>query len=518
MRTTSGFRLGTTLAATAVIALALLGASPLSAATGTAPLSGWNIATQPTPVGSWYAVTYGSGQWVALGHGASVAVSPDGSTWTEYPIPAGSWQSVTYGDGQYVALSSVNAGPEEIVSSNGQSWAAAPGPTGPWAALTFGNGRFVAVSSTGQIDTSTNGTQWTSAWDHSNYDFTSVTYGDGHFVATDEAMGAIAISTNGLTWSRLFPTPGVTSKWGAVVYGEGNFAAFNDSSSGSVATSVSASVWATHPLTPTQAIDSAAFGCGSFVGVGQSAGATADFISSTSGSTWVAAAVPTDATSDWTAVAYGAHRFVAVDSTGDIAWTATTANCAAVVPKSPQQVSGNIESGRVWTYMHPPASAGTAPVNSYRVNISNATSTKQCSAPVYFEPNCIIAGLRDHQVYWVTAQSHNRFGYSVPTDPEFVIPVASWTFSATASEPVVSQGTPLVVQVTGVRANSEGIYPNSLITVHVGSRVATCYPNPFGECLITISNPPVGSSMISATYTGYGTSYQSPASHVTVQS
>jgi hypothetical protein len=99
-----------------------------------------------------------------------------------------------------------------------------------------------------------------------------------------------------------------------------------------------------------------------------------------------------------------------------------------------------------------------------------------------------------------------------------VIPVATWTFSAMASEPVVAQGTPLVVQVTGVRANSEGIYPNSVITVHVGSRVATCYANPFGECLITISNPPVGSSLIYATYTGYGTSYQSPASHVTVQS
>jgi len=252
--------------------------------------------------------------------------------------------------------------------------------------------------------------------------------------------------------------------------------------------------------------------------VGQSAGATADFVSSTSGSTWVAAAAPIDPTSDWSAVAYGAHRFVAVDTTGDIAWTSTTADCAAVVPKSPQQVSGNINSGKVWTYMHPPANTGSAPVNSYRVNISDATSTRQCSARVYFEPNCIIAGLQDHQVYWVTAQSHNRFGYSVPTDPEFVIPVAAWTFSAMASEPEVAQGTPLVVQVTGVRANSEGIYPNSPITVHVGSRVTTCRANPFGECLITISNPPVGSSMIYATYTGYGTSYQSPATHVTVQS
>jgi hypothetical protein len=166
--------------------------------------------------------------------------------------------------------------------------------------------------------------------------------------------------------------------------------------------------------------------------------------------------------------------------------------------------------------MHPPSSAGGAPVNSYRVNISKGTFTKQCSAPVYFEPNCIIAGLVNHQVYWLTAQSHNRFGYSVPTDPEFVIPVASLSFNAMASEPVVSQGGPVVVQVTGVRANNEGIYPITTITVHVGATIVYCHPNPFGECLLTVSNPTIGTDSIYATYTGYGTSYQSPTSYVRV--
>ena len=506
------------LAATALIAMACFAASPLPVAAASSTVSNWNVATAPSPTGSWYAVTYGNGQWVALGHGADVAVSSDGSTWTEYPIPVGSWQAVAYGDGQYVALSTAISEPGEIVSSNGRTWAPSPGPNGPWTAITFGGGRFVAVSSTGQIDTSTNGTQWTSAWDHSNYDFTSVAYGDGHFVATDDAMGAVAISTNGLVWSRLFPTSNGAAKWGAVVYGEGNFVAFDNLNPGSVATSVNASVWTTRPPSPAQEVDSVAFGCGSFVGVGQSTGSTNSFISSASGSAWSASPVPIDATSDWSAVAYGAHRFVAVDTTGNIAWSATTADCSAVVPKSPQQVSGNINGGKVWTYMHPPASAGASPVNGYRVNISNGASIKQCSAPVYFEPNCIIAGLENHQVYWVTAQSHNRFGYSVPTDPEFVIPVASSSFSAMASAPVVAPGAALVVQVTGVRANSEGIYPNSVITVHVGSTITSCHPNPFGECLISIAKPPVGSSSIYATYTGYGTSYQSPASHVTVQS
>jgi hypothetical protein len=487
-------------------------------AMGSSTVSTWSVATQPSPAGSWYAVDYGGGQWVALGHSADAAVSSDGSTWTEYPVPTGSWQSVTYGNGHFVALSSADVNPEEVISTNGHSWTAVSGPPGQWTALTFGDGRFVAVSSAGQIDTSTSGTQWTVAWNHSNYDFTSIAYGNGHFVAADSALGAVAISTNGVDWSRLFPAPNAGTKWGAVVYGEGNFVAFDSSSSGYVATSVSGSAWSLHHLSPVQDTDGATFGCGSFVGVGQSTGAVSSFISSSSGSSWTAAAAPIDSTSNWTAVGYGAHRFVAVDNTGNIAWSSTNADCAAVIPESPQQVSGNIVNDKVWTYMHPPSRAGSAPVDSYRVNISDGASTKRCSAPVYFEPNCIIAGLKSHQVYWVTAQSHNRFGYSVPTDPEFVIPVTSTSFSAIAVEPVFSSGSPVVVQVTGVRANAEGIYPNSTITVHFGAKTAFCHPNPFGECLLTISNPPLGSDSIYATYTGYGTSYESPTSHVTIQS
>ena len=511
-------RLGTIAAAAAMIAVAGFVVSPIPVAMASSPGNVWNIATEPSPTGSWYSVTYADGQWVALGHSPDVAVSPNGSTWTDYPVPAGSWQSVTYGNGHYVALSSTNANPEELVSTNGQSWTSLTGPAGPWTALTFGDGRFVAVSAAGQIDTSTNGTQWTPAWHHSNLDFTSVAYGNGHFVVGDSALGAVGISTNGVNWSRIFPAPNTATEWKAVVYGEGEFVALDGSSSSYIATSVYGYVWTLHQLPPGEQIDGATFGCGSFVGVGQSTVSSDSFISSTSGTAWATTTVPTDATSIWTAVGYGAHRFVAVDASGNIAWSRTTANCSAKIPVSPQQVSGNIKSGRVWTYMHPPASAGGAPVNSYRVNISKGSFTRHCVAVVYFEPNCIIAGLANHQVYWVTAQSHNRFGYSVPTDPEFVIPVASLNFNAVASESVVPHGSPMVVQVTGVRANNEGIYPNSTITVHVGPRIVDCHPNPFGECLLTISNPPIGSDAIYATYTGYGTSYQSPTSHVTVQS
>jgi hypothetical protein len=255
------------------------------------------------------------------------------------------------------------------------------------------------------------------------------------------------------------------------------------------------------------------------VGVGQSTTSTDNFITSNLATAWTAAPVPVDATSDWTAVGYGAHMFVAVDASGNIAWLDPSGDCSAAIPTSPQQVSGNIDHGKVWTYMHPPSSVGGAPVNSYRVNITNGTITRQCSAPVYFEPNCIIAGLADHQVYWVTAQSHNRFGYSVPTDPEFVIPVASWNFSAVASAPVVSAGDAAGGTGHGCsRERRRESIPAPRSRCTLGARSPTCHTDPFGECILTIPNPPVGTDSIYATYTGYGKWYHSPMSHVTVQS
>ena len=515
LRKIPAFRLRISAAITTLVVAVCFVALPAPDAMGSSPLSVWNVASAPSPTGSWYAVDFVDGRWIALGHTAYVAVSLDGSTWTEYPVPAGSWQSVAYGNGRYVALSSVNASPQEMISTNGVNWTMVTGPAGTWTGLTFGEGRFVAVSSLGQIITSMDGVHWTQTWQQSQYDFTSVAYGNGRFVAVDGTLGATAVSVTGLNWNA-YSAPMTGLRWGSVTFGNGIFVAFDGSGSGHIATSVLGYDWTLHRYAPAQEIDGATYGCDSFVATGQSAGSTNNFVSSSTGATWTGAAVPTDAASEWTSVAYGANRFVAVDSAGNIAWLSSAVNCAPSVPTAPQQVSGNIHHGEVWTYMHPPSSPGGAPVNGYRVTISDGTVTKQCSAPVYFEPNCIIRGLKDHQVYWITAQSHNRFGYSAPSDPESAVPVASWKFNAATTAPVVSQSEPVVVQVTGVLANSEGIYPTSMITVHFGASLTYCHPSPFGECLITVTNPSVGPVSIYATYTGYGRSYRSPSFHVTV--
>jgi hypothetical protein len=512
-RSTSVFRLAVSTAVATLMTAACLVGVPAPSAVASSTLGAWSVATPPSPTEGWSAVAFGDGQWVAVGHGADVAVSSDGSTWTNYPVPSGSWQTVTYGDGEFIALSTAS---QEMISSNGVSWRSVAGPSGPWTGLTYGEGRFVAVGSHGEIATSTDAVQWSVPWSHQNYDLTDVAYGNDQFVATDAAMGATIISSNGLVWHRLLPLrSGI--KWGAVAFGNGNFVELDDSGSGYFATSVYGWTWTLHQFTPAQEINDAAFGCGAFVAAGQSTGSTNEFFSSSTGASWSGTPVPTDVSAEWTGVAYGAHTFVAVNSAGDIAWSSYRADCAGAIPSVPLQVSGNVHNGEVWTYMHPAAHAGGASVNSYRVNISDGGVTKQCSAAVYFQPNCIIRGLTNHKVYWVTTQAHNRFGYSVTTDPEFVIPVASWRFSAVTAEPVIPQSSPVVIQVTGVVANSQGIYPVTTVTVHFGSQVLHCTPNPFGECLITVPNPQVGSTAIYATYTGYGRSYVSATSHVTIE-
>jgi hypothetical protein len=497
----------------------------------------WSVAHVASPVVDWSAVDFLNGRWIALSDVGEFGFSTNGATWSDQSAPVGSWQGAAYGAGRYVALSSANVVPNEAISSNGLQWSTLSGPpgtphqagrpeqNGQWTGVAFGHGVFAAVSSVGTLDTSSNGVTWTQRFWRPRNSFSSITYGDGRFIAVDAAQGDVLMSLDGIHWSLIqkpligaVPAPAGGLHFRSVAYGNGNFVAFGDSASGTqyVATSVFGYVWALHPYSSTQAIDSVTFGCGSFVAAGESTGTANGISSSSTGATWTTTPVTTTAASNWTSVSYGSGRYVAVDSAGDVALSRSNADCAGSVPTPPQQVSGNVHNGEVWTYMHPSASSGGAAVEGYRVAITDGTTTTSCHAAVYYQPNCIIKGLRDNKVYWVTTQAYNRYGYSAPSDPEYVIPMASWTLNVA---PSVSAGIPSpAVQVTGVLANSLGFYPVTTVSVHVGPTVATCHPNPFGECVISLAHAPAGAAAVFATYTGYGRTYRSPTSEISIAS
>ena len=478
-----------------------------------APASAWRVATTAHHGESWYASTYAAGRFVVVGHGAVVATSTTGVTWVEHAAPAGAWQTVAYGAGRFVALSALPSGLNEMTSTDGVHWSAAPGPSGQWTGITFGAGRFVAVSTLGQFITSTDGLHWTTTWVRSQFLLNSVAYGNGRFVAVDSAGGDALISLDGVNWS-FYPVTTAGTPWYAVTYGNGQFVAFTPA--GLAATSMLGYVWVTHPATAPQQMNGASFGCNTFVATGQAAGAVNNVLTSHLGSAWSSGPVPTDVTANWTSSAYGANRYVMVDSAGTIASRPMPGYCGATVATPPKDVSGNIENGQVWTYQHPPMSQGGAPIDGYLVTITDGQRTWTCHAPLFYEPNCIIHGLTNRKVYTVTTQVHNRFGYSAPTDPEWVIPVPTWSLQAVTLSATTPSSRPVTIQVTGVIANSEGIYPQSPVSVHFGAATYYCIPSPFGECLITVAHPHLGRTAIWASYTGYGTYYRSPVAYVTV--
>lgn len=511
MRRVAGFIRGA--GAVSLVAALLFAVVPSQGAIAATGASAWQVTLHSSAKGNWYATTYAAGRFVVVGHGAAIATSSNAVTWTSHLAPAGRWQSVAYGDAKFVALSAVNTALEEMTSSDGVHWVAQPGPRGEWTGITYGAGRFLAVSALGQLITSTDGVHWITTWTRSQFLLNSVTYGNGRFIAVDSADGDALISLNGFNWSfYTISTPG--APWFAVSYGNGVFSAF--SPSGLSATSMLGYVWVTHRTSAPQQMNASTFGCNTFVATGQVAGHVNMVITSPLGASWYSSPVPTDTAANWTGVAYGANEFVAVDTAGTIATHHVAGYCGPTVATPPQDVSGNIESGQVWTYQHPPVSQGGASVDGYLVTITDGSRSWTCHAPVYYQPNCIIKGLANRTVYTLTTQVHNRFGYSAPTDPEWVIPVSRWSLQAVTPTPTVPASQPVTIQVTGVIANSEGIYPQNPVTVHFGAQTFSCVPSPFGECLINVPHPQLGRVAISASYTGYGVYYRSPSSYVTV--
>jgi photosystem II stability/assembly factor-like uncharacterized protein len=103
-------------------------------------------------------VTYGGGQFVAVGREGSILTSPDGTTWTTQtaaPIANSTLTpyliSVIYaaGDSQYVAVGNyVGANPSTgfiLTSSDGKSWNMATTGTSDLYGISYGNGTYVAV-------------------------------------------------------------------------------------------------------------------------------------------------------------------------------------------------------------------------------------------------------------------------------------------------------------------------------------------------------------------------------------
>ncbi|MEI7978991.1 MAG: cadherin-like beta sandwich domain-containing protein, partial [Bacteroidota bacterium] len=187
-----------------------------------------------------------------------------------------------------------------------------------WSSVTYGNGLFVAVAQGGtgnRVMTSPDGITWTSrtsAADNNNWN--SVIYGNGLFVAVagSGSGNRVMTSPDGITWTSR--TSAADNDWQGLTYGNGLFVAVATSSTGNrVMTSPDGINWTIRTSAADNQWNSVTYGNGIFVAV-SGTGTGNRVMTSTNGITWTSRTPAVD--NAWRSVTYGNGLFVAVGMSG----------------------------------------------------------------------------------------------------------------------------------------------------------------------------------------------------------
>ena len=174
-------------------------------------------------------VLYANGFFLAVGDGARVYKSSNGSSWSKLSNSFNQTYdhiySVAYGNGYYVGAMRDS----RIIrsSDNGQSWSVVYNGkvTEDLYGAAYGNGTFVVIGETGSVYTSTNnGSTWTKTY--TSYSLRAIKFGAGTFVAgCGGGQPRILTSTDGKNWTvRYLPKNNIRgiafsgTKWIAVGY------------------------------------------------------------------------------------------------------------------------------------------------------------------------------------------------------------------------------------------------------------------------------------------------------------
>jgi hypothetical protein len=232
-----------------------------------------------------------------------------------------------------------------VTNIKGQNWSTnKTTEANTWTSVTYGNGLFVAISSDGtnRVITSSDGITWTSQTGAEANAWTSVTYGNGLFVAVSNAvsydsLNLVMTSPDGVNWTAR--TAAEANNWNSITYGNGLFVAVADSQGygdNQVMTSPNGVNWTSQTAAQTAAHNSdwrsVTYGNGLFVAVAFTG--LNQVMTSSDGITWTAR--NTVVIDGWNSITYGNGLFVVVsnNSYGDnqvmtspngINWTARTA-------------------------------------------------------------------------------------------------------------------------------------------------------------------------------------------------
>lgn len=251
---------------------------------------------------------------------------------------------LSYVNNKYYFLGTemANSVSTDLVTWTTLSWVGSP--TYVWYDIAYGSGVYVGVGDIGYLQTSTDGTTWTSRTSgFSTSNIYTTAYGNGVFVIAGQS-GKLSSSTDGITWTSR--TAGVgTSVIYKVDYLNNNFVGIG--TSGKITTSTDGITWTSQTSNTTYALRASAYGNGLYL----VAGANGTIRTSTDLVTWTTRTFAYTTAAVYSAV-YGNGLFV-VGSNG--ASSQSTNGPAKVIQSSTDGITWTSRTIDVMYYGQDPA-------------------------------------------------------------------------------------------------------------------------------------------------------------------
>lgn len=220
-------------------------------------------------------ITYGAGQFVAVGYNGAITTSRDGSLWDARVLGTNDFKGVAYGDGKFVVVGDSST---VLSSTDSLSWPLpSSGTSNSLPAAAFGDGTFAVGGNEGTILTSTDGYSWIYRTTGVTDDFRFIIYGNGRFVALAQDKMVTSADATGSGWS--YKSSRVVGYLSSMAYGNGMFIGVG--SSGLVLKSTDGVTWGRQVSGTTRHLNHVIFRNNEFLAIGQGA-----ILASTNGIAW----------------------------------------------------------------------------------------------------------------------------------------------------------------------------------------------------------------------------------------
>ena len=215
-------------------------------------------------VASLRGVAWSGRLFVAAGEDNSIVASPDGIIWSKGVMAgtAGSFRAVTWGAGRFVAVGSTSNSSEAAtaISEDGLTWMGrAVAMSSSLSDVVWSNGQFIAVGEGGKVLTSLDGVTWT-VRSSLLQNLHGIAAGEGRLIVVGET--GIATSMDGLVWTDRLAASGLK----AVVWNGIQFVA--TMAAGTIYTSSDGIDWLMRPVADAESLNAIAWNDGRFVTVG----------------------------------------------------------------------------------------------------------------------------------------------------------------------------------------------------------------------------------------------------------